>query len=108
MNKRLESKDEEWIRKYLPRLRNFIDHHVEDKEDSQDILQETLISASESLSLFSNKSSFFTWLCGIANHEISDFYRKKKIKTILFCSQTILEMKYMVFLNEDGRVGQIN
>jgi len=71
-------------RKIILRLKQFIAQRVEDSEETEEILQETLISASECLELYSGKSSFFTWLCGIAKHEIADFYRKKKIKTILF------------------------
>ena len=81
----------EWIGEYSLALRGFILHFVKDPQDGQDILQETLISASESLAMYSGKSSFFTWLCGIARHEIGDFYRKKKIKTFLFSKLPWLE-----------------
>jgi RNA polymerase sigma-70 factor (ECF subfamily) len=80
-----------WIEKYSRRLWNFIKQRVENEDDAWDIFQETLISASESLPTFSGKSPFFTWLGGIAKHEISDFYRKKKIKTILFSHLPWLE-----------------
>jgi RNA polymerase sigma-70 factor (ECF subfamily) len=71
-------------RKYKTRLRRFIAQRIESEQDIEEILQETLISATQSFSLFSSKSSLFTWLCGIAKHEIADFYRKKKIKNLLF------------------------
>jgi len=80
-----------WIEKYSRRLWNFIKQRVENEDDAWDIFQETLISASESLPTFSARSPFFTWLCGIAKHEIADFYRKKKIKTILFSHLPWLE-----------------
>ncbi len=69
---------------YRRRLRNFIAQRIELPEDIEDILQETMIAAFESFHRFSGQSSLFTWLCAIAKHEISDFYRKKKLKTILF------------------------
>lgn len=78
-------------RKYEARLRRFITQRVSDRRDAEDILQETFASALDSLPTFSGKSSFFTWLCGIAKHEIADFYRKKKIKTILFSRLPFLE-----------------
>ena len=65
------------------RLRNFIAQRVTDPQDVEEILQETFVAALESLDRFSGRSSFFTWLCAIAKHEIADFYRKKKIKTCL-------------------------
>lgn len=71
-------------REYRLRLKNFIAQRIEKSEDVEDILQETMIAAIKSWSLFSGRSTLFTWLCAIAKHEISDFYRKKKLKTILF------------------------
>ncbi len=52
--------------------------------DVEEIVQDTLISAMDSLPTFKGKSSEFTWLCAIARHEIGDFYRRKKIKQIVF------------------------
>jgi RNA polymerase sigma-70 factor (ECF subfamily) len=78
-------------RETILKLKNFITQKVSNSEEAEEIFQETLVSASECLELYSGKSSFFTWLCGIAKHEISDFYRKKKIKTILFSRLPWLE-----------------
>ena len=82
---------EEWYRKYRRKLLNFILLRVKDQRDAEEILDDTFLSAWDSLPLFSGKSSFFTWLCGIAKHEIADYYRKKKIKTILFSHLPFLE-----------------
>lgn len=71
-------------RQYGERLRRFICQRVDDEHDVAEILQETMLAAWESSARFRGKSAFFTWLCGIAKHEIADFYRKKKIKTLLF------------------------
>ena len=75
----------------LTKLKKFVDARVKLKEEAEEIYQETLISAWESLSGFSGRASFSSWLCGIAKHEISDFYRKKKIKTLLFSHFPFLE-----------------
>lgn len=77
--------------KTLKRLKQFILLRVRDEEDAEEILQETLISAYQSLPSFTGHSTFFVWLCGIAKHEISDFYRKKKIKAVLFSRLPFLE-----------------
>ncbi len=73
------------------RLASFIAQRVRDEDEAEEILEETLIAASQSLPTFKGRSSFFTWLCGIANHEIADFYRKKKIKLFLFSHFPFLE-----------------
>lgn len=80
-------KEEEFqqiYQKYQERLLNFILQKVERREDAEEILQETMISAFDSLPLFQGKSSLYTFLGAIAKHEIADFYRRKKIKTFLF------------------------
>lgn len=69
---------------YQGKLLNFIRQRVNDEAEAEEIWEETLATAWESFPSFSGKSAFFTWLGGIARHEIADFYRKKKIKTILF------------------------
>jgi len=78
-------------KKTILKLKNFIAKKVSNPEEAEEIFQETLVSASECLGLYSGRASFFTWLCGIAKHEIADFYRKKKIKTILFSRLPWLE-----------------
>ena len=82
---------EELYEKYFQKLLNFILLKIDDPQDAEEILQDTFVSAIDSLPLFSGKSSLFTWLCGIAKHEVADFYRKKKIKTIFFSHFPILE-----------------
>ena len=66
------------------RLKKYITSRVDNPFEVDEILQETLISSIDAYPSFKNKSSFLTWLCAIANHEIVDYYRKRKIKTVLF------------------------
>lgn len=77
--------------KYWERLKKYIAFELENEEDIEEILQDTLLSAFDSLPAFSGNSSFFTWLCAIAKHERADFYRKRKIKTFLFSHLPWLE-----------------
>lgn len=82
---------ESLLKENIPRLKKYISARVAEQKDAEEILQETLIAASESFPFFKGKSSFFTWLCGIANHEVADFFRRKKLKTILFSRFPFLE-----------------
>lgn len=68
----------------LKKLKNYLFSRLKDPFEAEEIFQETLIAATESLPTYQGQASFSTWLCAIANHEIADFYRKKKLKTILF------------------------
>ena len=69
---------------YRQRLLHFVLLKVADPRDAEEIVQDSLLSALYSLPSFLGKSSFWTWLCAIARHEIGDYYRKKKIKEIFF------------------------
>lgn len=64
---------------------------VENRKDAEEILQDVFISALSSLPLFNFRSSLLTWLQSITRHEICDYYRKKKIKTIVFSKFPFLE-----------------
>lgn len=75
----------------IHKLRRFIKGKIDNPLDAEDILQETLISAYQSLGTFNGRSSFYTWICAIAKHEIGDFYRKKRIKAIVFSRLPFLE-----------------
>lgn len=72
------------MEKYRQRLIKFVAKKVGNFLDVEEIVQDTLMSAMDSLPTFKGKSSVFTWLCAIARHEIADFYRRKKIKQIVF------------------------
>lgn len=72
-------------------LFSFILKRIGNTEDAKDILQETMASALKSLPGFEFRCSLFSWLCTIARHETVDFYRKKKVKAILFSKMPILE-----------------
>jgi len=66
-----------------PHLFRFISSRAQSQEDAQDILQETLISISQSLALWSGKKSILNFAYGIAKHEISDFYLKQKWRALV-------------------------
>ncbi len=72
------------LSKYRERLLNFVLKRVNNLDDAEEITQETLISCWDSWPMFQGKSNRFTWMCGIAKHEIADFYRKQKLKQVVF------------------------
>lgn len=76
---------------YRQRLMKLVARKVGDWQDVEEIVQDSLISALDSLAGFKGEASLFTWLGGIARHEIADFYRRKKIKQIVFSKLPFLE-----------------
>jgi RNA polymerase sigma-70 factor (ECF subfamily) len=75
---------------FRPRLLRWVEKKVA-AEEAEEIVQDTLMSALDSLPRFKGDSSLFTWLCAIARHEVVDFYRRKKIKQIVFSRLPFLE-----------------
>lgn len=73
-----------FYRTYQPRLSTFIKAKIANEKDSEEILQDVLLATLEALRDFSFRSSLFTFICSIANHKVIDFYRRKKIKSIVF------------------------
>ena len=71
-------------KKLRQKLVNFIKRKIGDRQDVEDVVQDTMISILDSQPDFKGNSSLETWALGIAKHEISDFYRRKKIKQIVF------------------------
>ena len=72
-----------FYRQFRSRLLSLIEKKVPPGV-AEEILQDTFLSAYMSWPAFSGRSSFFSWLAGIARHEIADYYRRQKIKEIVF------------------------
>jgi RNA polymerase sigma-70 factor (ECF subfamily) len=69
---------------YYPKIKSFIRTKIDDELIVEEIGNDVMMVALNSTYKFQKKSSFYSWLCGIAKHKVVDYYRKKKIKTILF------------------------
>lgn len=69
---------------YYKSLFTYIKKKINDPDDAEEILQDVFFAVLEGMRDFAYKSSLFTFICSIANHKIIDFYRKKKIKKIVF------------------------
>lgn len=83
--------EKEFYQQYQERLKNFILGKVADPRDAEEILQDSFISFFVSLPNFNFNSSLYSYLCAITKHEVVDFYRKKKIKMVLFSRFPFLE-----------------
>lgn len=67
---------------YAPRLRRYLLSKMPDTE-VEEILQDTFLSAFDSIALYRGDSSVSTWLISIARHEMADFYRKKYVRRVV-------------------------
>lgn len=74
------------------------------KEATEDIVQETFISAMKGLTNYKGTSSYKTWLCGIAKNKILNYYRNTIRKEGFACVE---ELNY-VEDNQDIELMTIN
>ena len=81
----------EFYKKYFKLVFGYVRKKIDDLDDVEELTNTILLAAWNSLSNFSGKSSEKNWVMGITKHKIIDFYRKKKIKTVLFSSVPFLE-----------------
>lgn len=92
----------QFYRKYYPSLMTYINNKIDNQNDVEEILQDTLLATIEALRDFAHKCSLFTFICSIANHKVIDHYRKKKIKSILFSKIPEIEPLLSTLLNPDS------
>jgi RNA polymerase sigma-70 factor (ECF subfamily) len=67
---------ESWLRDHADALWAFAISRAP-REHTEDLIQETLLAALASANSFESRSSPRTWLIGILNHKIIDFYRAR-------------------------------
>ncbi len=80
-----------FLRQLSPILKRFFYSRIDNAQDQEELVQDTILSIIDSLPQFQNKSKFSTWAISIARHELIDYYRRKKIKAILFSRFPFLE-----------------
>lgn len=82
---------QQFYKQYFPKISNYIFGKIDNPLDAQEVVQDVFIAAIDCLPTFNFQSSVSTWIYAITKHEIADYYRKKKIKTVLFSHLPILE-----------------
>jgi len=80
-----------YYQEYQLGLKKYISQKIDDDGVVEEITNDVMLAAINSEKKFEKRCSDFSWLCSIANHKIIDFYRKKKIKTILFSVSPMFE-----------------
>lgn len=77
---------------YSPGLMNYLSFRLPRQEDAEELLNDIFFEALDTLSFFQNKSSIKTWLYSIASNKVADFYRKRKLRSILLSQVPFLEI----------------
>jgi RNA polymerase sigma-70 factor (ECF subfamily) len=75
---------EELVRIHQPRLLAVVGGILRRNQDVEDIAQQVLMKAYLSLKRFDLRSAFGTWLYKIAVNECWDYFRKKKVRRLVY------------------------
>jgi len=79
-----DSAYEELVRIHQPRLLAVVGGILRRGEDVEDVAQQALLKAYLSLKRFDLRSAFGTWLYKIAVNECWDYFRKKKVRPLVY------------------------
>ena len=90
-----------FYRAFQPKLLRFIAGKVNDQRDCDEILQDTLYAFLEAIRDFHGKSNLQTFLFAICQHKIIDFYRRKRLKQLVFSQAPQLEAIASTILNPE-------
>lgn len=80
-----------FYRAYAGKIRKYLIAKLPSEQDSEDVLQETFLSAFDSLLLYRGEASVISWLMSIARHECSDFYRKRYVRQVVEKTSPLFE-----------------
>jgi len=73
----------ELVRKYEGKIFRLAQHVTQNREDAEDVLQETFLKAYEHLDQFQGNSKFYTWIVRIAvNQSLMKLRRRKTDKSV--------------------------
>lgn len=73
---------EKLVNKYQRALHFHIMKMVKDREQIEDLVQETFVKAFDNLNRYNTDYAFSTWLYRIATNHTIDYLRKKKLQTL--------------------------
>jgi len=77
---------------YSPRILNYLTKRLPTAEDAQEILNDVFLDAIDTISMLRTSKNLQAWLYQIAHHKTVDFYRKRKIKSIILSQIPYLEI----------------
>ncbi len=70
------------LTKYRGAIYSLVFKMIKNKEEAEDLVQETFIKAFSALASFNDEYAFSTWLFKIASNNCIDFLRKKRLKML--------------------------
>lgn len=81
-----------FYKSYSPRILTYLSKKLPRVEDAQEITNDVFLEAIDSLSFLQKEQNVSAWLYRIAHNKMVDFYRKRKIKSILLSQMPFLQI----------------
>jgi len=82
----------QFYKSYSPKILSYLTQKLPRLEDAQELTNDVFLEAIDSLSMLREKENVSAWLYRIAHNKMVDFYRKKKIKSILLSQMPFLQI----------------
>lgn len=82
----------ELYKSYSPKILSYLVKKLPRLEDAQELTNDVFLEAIDSLSFLEKEKNINSWLYKIAHNKMVDFYRKRKIKSILLSNMPFLEI----------------
>ncbi len=79
----------ELVRRYQSKIFRLAQHITQNREDAEDVLQETFLKAYEHLDQFQGNSKFYTWIVRIAVNQALMKLRRRKTDRSVSLDETI-------------------
>src|SRR5437867_9045205 len=79
----------ELVRRYEGKIFRLAQHITQNREDAEDVLQETFLKAYEHLDQFQGNSKFYTWIVRIAVNQALMKLRKRKTDRTVSIDETV-------------------
>src|SRR6266568_2446640 len=83
---------ETFYQQYSPGILRYLKNKLPKQEDAQEILNDVFLDAIEGLPILNKQTNVKPWLYQIAHNKMANFYRKKKIKSLLFSQFPYLQI----------------
>ena len=81
---------------YAPGILRYLKQKLSKEEDAQEILNDVFLDAIDGLPTLTKQTNVKAWLYQIAHHKMVNFYRKQKIKSLLFS-----QFPYLKIIDEE-------
>jgi RNA polymerase sigma-70 factor (ECF subfamily) len=82
----------EFYKLYSSRVLRYLVKHLPREEDAQELLNDVFLDAIDSISMLKKDENLQAWIFKIAHHKTVNYYRKKKIKSLLLSQIPYLEI----------------